>query len=413
MRPVRRALATWAATPTVKASTRSDGRLTLVGPAQAGVVHGLGHHPLDAGEVGRGERRQAHLVVPGAAEPLLDHGADLVGRSLPDRAGDHPGLAEPAAAGAAPEHLDREPVVHHLGQRDQLVLRVGPLAEVGDGPLDHLGRDLRIAGGDADQGRPVVGDLVHGRHVDALDRGQAAQHVLAAPSVRPDAVHSRTTSVISDTTSSPSPMTKKSTYSASGSGLNVAWPPAPISGCCGAAVLVAHRHAGQVHAAEQVGVDELGRQVERDDVELAGRTVAVDREQRQAVAAQLGLQVRPGRVGPLGHRVVALVQDLVEDLQALVGQPDLVRVRVDQQPRHLARAVGGDDGPVLAADVAGGLLHLGQQWFEPGPERHDPSMLARGPHRGLVIRITTAAGRRSGPGRSWRRRRSSTNRRRR
>ena len=30
--PDRRALATWAATPTVKASTRNDGRLTLVGP---------------------------------------------------------------------------------------------------------------------------------------------------------------------------------------------------------------------------------------------------------------------------------------------------------------------------------------------------------------------------------------------
>ena len=53
------------------------------------------------------------------------------------------------------------------------------------------------------------------------------------PAVRPEAVHDRTTSVISATTSSPSPMTKKSTYSASGSGLNAACPPAPMSGWCG------------------------------------------------------------------------------------------------------------------------------------------------------------------------------------
>jgi hypothetical protein len=43
---------------------------------------------------------------------------------------------------------------------------------------------------------------------------------------------------------------------------------------------------------------------------------------------QLGLEVGPGGVGALGDRVVALVEDLVEDLQALVGQADLVGVGV-------------------------------------------------------------------------------------
>jgi len=36
VRPVRRAVATWAAIPTVKASTRSDGRLTLTCPQLVG-----------------------------------------------------------------------------------------------------------------------------------------------------------------------------------------------------------------------------------------------------------------------------------------------------------------------------------------------------------------------------------------
>jgi hypothetical protein len=60
--------------------------------------------------------------------------------------------------------------------------------------------------------------------------------------------------------------------------------------------------------------------------------VGVDREQRDALAAHDGLEVAPGGVRPLGDGVVALVEDLVEDLQALVGKADLVGVGVGQQP---------------------------------------------------------------------------------
>ena len=60
--------------------------------------------------------------------------------------------------------------------------------------------------------------------------------------------------------------------------------------------------------------------------------VRVDGEQREPLAAQLVLEVEPRRVGALGRRVVALVEDLVEDLEPLVGQADLVGVGVDEQP---------------------------------------------------------------------------------
>ena len=65
-------------------------------------------------------------------------------------------------------------------------------------------------------------------------------------------------------------MTNASTYSASGSGLYVQWPPAITIGCSGRAVLVAHGHAGEVDEVQHVRVDELGRQVEREDVEVGG-----------------------------------------------------------------------------------------------------------------------------------------------
>ena len=80
------------------------------------------------------------------------------------------------------------------------------------------------------------------------------------------------------------------------------------------------------------------------------------------------LHVHPGGVGPFGHRVGALVEDLVEDLQPLVGEPDLVGVGVEQHPGHLARAVLGVLGPLLTPDVAGRLGHAEEQPFHLWPE---------------------------------------------
>ena len=60
--------------------------------------------------------------------------------------------------------------------------------------------------------------------------------------------------------------------------------------------------------------------------------VGVDREERHRALAHLAGEVEPGRVGALGDGVGAFVEDLVEDLEPLVGQPDLVGVGVDEQP---------------------------------------------------------------------------------
>ena len=130
----------------------------------------------------------------------------------------------------------------------------------------------------------------------------------------------------------------------------------------------AHGHTREVDAVQDVRVDELGREVERDEVELDCGPVGVDREQRQPVAPHEGLEIEPGRVRPFGDRVVALVQDLVQDLKPLVGQADLVGVGIDEQPPHLARVVVRGQGAVFASDVTSRLLHLGQERLEPGPE---------------------------------------------
>ena len=67
--------------------------------------------------------------------------------------------------------------------------------------------------------------------------------------------------------------------------------------------------------------------------------VGVDREERHRVLAQRAVEVEPGRVGTLGDGVGAFVEDLVEDLEPLVGEPDLVGVGVDEQPGDRAGPV--------------------------------------------------------------------------
>ncbi len=148
------------------------------------------------------------------------------------------------------------------------------------------------------------------------------------------------------------------------------------------------RDARQVDAVEEVRVGELGRQVEAQQVELAGGAVRVDREEREPPVAHERLEVDPRCVGALGEGVVALVQDLVEDLQTLVGQADLVGVGVDEQPPDVALAGLGTLRTVLQADVARRLLHMGQEGLERGPEGGHPvrayPTTSRGGHAAAV-----------------------------
>ena len=87
-----------------------------------------------------------------------------------------------------------------------------------------------------------------------------------------------------------------------------------------------------------------------------------------SVFAQQRLEIAPRCVRAFGDGVVAFVEDLVEDLQPLVGQPDLVGVGVGEQPRHPVFLVSGGCGTVFAPDVTSRLLHPRQERFEPRPE---------------------------------------------
>ena len=258
--------------------------------------------------------------------------------------------------------------MNDLGERHQLLLGIRPVGQVGDGALfDALGH-VREAWCDRPQPWAVVGDLVHRRHVHARDGRQGPQHGLSRPGRSPGRLplphHVR------DLADRFFAVTHHEQVDEVGEGLGVesAVAPGDDQQVLRDPVGGPHRHPGEVDAVEDVCVDELGRQVEGQQVEVARRAVRVHREQGDAVSAHELLEVDPRGVRPLGDAVVALVEDLVEDLEALVGQAHLVGVGVDQQPGHPTAPVDRGAGAVLASDVAGGLLHLGQERLDPRPE---------------------------------------------
>ena len=162
------------------------------------------------------------------------------------------------------------------------------------------------------------------------------------------------------------------------------------------AVLGVQRDAGQVERVEHVGVAQLGREADAEDVERADRPVGVDGELRHVVLAHQRLEVWPHRVGALGQDVGLLVEHLVQDHDALVGQADLVGIGIHQAPADVGAVPVLDGGVELAADILDRLLDSRQQRLkagEQGLDRHGgtTSGTGKGSEASLRCRLGLAA----------------------
>ncbi len=124
--------------------------------------------------VARGEREQGYFIV-------ARHGALLARTRLQHRTAaepggpvNHPGLAEPAAAHAAAEQLQRDAVVYGLDQRHDRLLRDKTAVHIQHHGAAHrrLRRDARNCGA-------VILHRIQRRDIRALDGGRAAQKFLS------------------------------------------------------------------------------------------------------------------------------------------------------------------------------------------------------------------------------------------
>ena len=99
--------------------------------------------------------------------------------------------------------------------------------------------------------------------------------------------------------------------------------------------------------------------MQTDDIKRSDRRCTLEREQRNACLAHGVAHIGPRHIATLAGDALGLVKDVVEDGDTLVGQTDLVHIRIDQA----ATVVGiglGKRAP-LVIDIATRLLDLGEQ----------------------------------------------------
>ena len=90
------------------------------------------------------------------------------------------------------------------------------------------------------------------------------------------------------------------------------------------------RNASEVESLEEVRHRHLVRHMQADDIKRSDRRCTLEREQRNARLAHSVTHIGPRHIATLAGDALGLVKDVVEDGDALVGQTDLVHIRIDQ-----------------------------------------------------------------------------------
>jgi hypothetical protein len=305
--------------------------------------------------------RISDLAEAAGLEALLDHLADTLDRSFPHWTRDHPGLAEPTAAGAAAKNLYAHPLVDTLRDRHQRLLRVGPLVEVHRGAFGHpLGGSLIVRSHLCDLAIGQITDVIAAWYVHTVDFGEPAQQFL--PPSRTSLlfpVSDHCSDFEDDLFAIPQDggvdeVSDRLWVERGMAARNDDW---MVVGALGGV----QRDPGEVQCSEQVGVAELGSEGHPNQIEVADRPVGVDSELRDPVLAHQPLEIRPHRVGAFSQHIRLLVEHLVKDHDALVRYPDLVGVRIHQRPAHRGGVPVLHRCVELAADILHRLGDLRQQ----------------------------------------------------
>ncbi len=119
--------------------------------------------------------------------------------------------------------------------------------------------------------------------------------------------------------------------------------------------------ACQVEHVEHVRGHELIAEAEAQHVEVAERAACLETPQRDVGRPQLGLEIDVRREATLSQAIGPVVQDFVEDPQAKVAHPDLIQVGVRETPLQGGLGPVLADGVPLAARVPARLADAAQQ----------------------------------------------------
>ena len=99
--------------------------------------------------------------------------------------------------------------------------------------------------------------------------------------------------------------------------------------------------------------------MQTDDIKRSDRRCTLEREQWNTRLAHGVTHIGPRHIATLAGDALGLVKDVVEDGDTLVGQTDLVYVRINQTTTVIGIGLG--KRAPLVIDIAARLLDLGEQ----------------------------------------------------
>ena len=329
-----------------------------VGIAEA--VHQLDHEPVQAGKIAGGQGQEGQFLETAGGDAGLGQLQDFIEGALAHRPVEHPRLAEPAPPGAAAGDLHPQPVVHRLDHRHQRPTQVRRLSQLWKyaPPYEAVVRPQRF-----DRLEPIalVAGRKQGRHVHALHRGQPVEHCRPGQPFRPGAEEQ-----VGDLEDHLLTVAEHDGVEEVGHRLGVE----------GAGTAAQHERVGvvpvrgperqsrQVEHGENVGVAEFVRQGDAEHVVAAQADPRLEGEERQPGAAQGRLHVDIRGVGAVRHHMLAGVEQVIEDLQPLVGHADLVEVGEDETEAEVVGRDPAAHGVEFAADILTRFAHQRKDGLE-------------------------------------------------
>ena len=307
----------------------------------AELVHEIVDKTAETGIVRRGERGEAHLVVPRAVDEPARHLFQVLLRAFARGAVADARLAEAAAARATAEELKHDTVVHdvhvgHNGMRDtRHLVHILHNALVDDGTRLLRARHKRP---ETPIGR--VPRRIERRHIDAVDCEQAAQEPLTP--IRPALCLPRLID-IDNLEKHLLALAHDEEIKEIRNRLDIvdARPAADDEGIRLRALCRVERDAREVEHVEHVRVNHLVLQREAEEGEAADLCLRLERIERQLPLPHDGLHVRPRRIDTLGRDIRAAVEDFIEDREPQVAHADLIDVgeREGKGATHLVRVL--------------------------------------------------------------------------
>ena len=337
----------------------------LAGQREAHVVLGeavaqLHPHRRQGEVIGAAERQQREIAVAGAGHPLLHRLDHRLWLHIAGRAGEHAGLAETAAPGAAAADLDREPVMDGFDVGDQTHAVVG---HGGGHPPQHARRQFRPQGLEGDAIGPRG---IERRHVDARHMGQINQQRRAAQPGGFGLGHHQANLRQQFLAIAEGEEIKEGRVRfrvAGGGGAAgedqrrccriVERQVAPLGG--------PQRQARQIQHLEDVGGTQLVAEAEAEDVEGGQGAAAFHREQGLALLAQALGQVGGGQIGAIAELAGDRVENRIKDDVAQVAGAHLVEIGIGEAPARLRLLpVAGQHAPFVAQVTTGagnGAVH--------------------------------------------------------